>query len=279
VKLIVAKLIYFISMIKTIDINKILKDKNPKLEKWMPGFIINYLKRIFHQDEINKVLHETKDLKNFVFCNVLIKRFNLKFESEGLKNIPKKGGVMFVINHPLGGFDALGLVHEISKIRADVKFMVNDVMMNFSNVEDFMVGVNKYGTKTKDSVKRLNELFASDNAVLIFPAGLVSRKTNGIVMDSEWKKTFVVRAKKFKRNIVPIHITGELSSFFYGISNFRKIIGIKANIEMMYLANETFKLKNKTFNITVGKPINYTTFDTSKTDLAWAAEVRMWFTI
>jgi len=262
------------NMKKIIDINKILKDKNPKLEKWMPGFIINYLKRIFHQDEINKVLHETKDLKNFVFCNELIKRFNLKFESEGLENIPKKGGVIFAINHPLGGFDALGLAYEISKIRPDVKFMVNDVMMNFSNVEDFMVGVNKHGAKTKDSVNQLNELFASDNAVLIFPAGLVSRKTNGSVVDSEWKKTFVVRAKKFQRNIVPIHITGELSNFFYGLSNFRKKIGIKANIEMMYLANETFKLKNKTFNITIGKPINYKMFDKSKTDLAWAAEVK-----
>jgi len=261
-------------MKKIIDINTILKDKNPKLEKWMPGFIISYLKRIFHQDEINKVLHETKDLKNFVFCNELIKRFNLKFESEGLGNIPNTGGVIFVINHPLGGFDALGLAHEISKIRPDVKFMVNDVMMNFSNVEDFMVGVNKHGAKTKDSVKQLNELFASDNAVLIFPAGLVSRRTNGIVMDSEWKKTFVVRAKKFQRNIVPIHITGELSKFFYGLSNWRKKLGVKANIEMMYLANETFKLKNKTFKITFGKPISYETFDKSKTDLEWASKVR-----
>jgi 1-acyl-sn-glycerol-3-phosphate acyltransferase len=261
-------------MKKVIDINKILKDKNPKLEKWMPAFIINYLKRIFHQDEINQVLHENKDLKNFVFCDELIKRFNLKFQSEGLKNIPKTGGVIFVINHPLGGFDALGLAHEISKVRPDVKFMVNDVMMNFSNVEDFMVGVNKHGAKTKDSVKQLNELFTSDNAVLIFPAGLVSRRTNGIVVDSEWKKTFVVRAKKFQRNIVPIHISGELSNFFYSLSNLLKKLGVKANIEMMYLANETFKLKNKSFKITFGKPIGYETFDTQKTDLEWASEVK-----
>jgi putative hemolysin len=261
-------------MKKIIDINTILKDKNPKLEKWIPRFIISYLKRIFHQDEINKTLHETKNLKNLDFCKELVKRFNLKFESSGLENIPVTGGVIFVINHPLGGFDALGLAQEISAIRPDVKFMVNDVMMNFSNVEDFMIGVNKHGAKTKESVKQLNELFASDNGVFIFPAGLVSRKTNGKVVDSEWKKTFVVRAKKFKRNIVPIHISGELSNFFYGLSNLRKKLGVKANIEMMYLANETFKLKNKTFNITVGKPISYEVFDKSKTDLEWAAQVK-----
>lgn len=261
-------------MKKIIDIKKILKDKNPKLEKWVPGFIISYLKRIFHQDEINKILHEIKDLKNYEFCKELVKRFNLKFESTGLENIPATGGTIFVINHPLGGFDALALVHEIAVIRPDVKFMVNDVLMNFSNIEGFMVGVNKHGAKTKDSVQQLNDLFASDKAVFIFPAGLVSRRNKGKVVDSEWKKTFVVRAKKFKRDVIPIHITGELSSFFYGLSNFRKRVGVKANIEMMYLANETFKLKNKTFNITVGKPISYKTFDKRKTDLEWAAEVK-----
>jgi len=137
-----------------------------------------------------------------------------------------------------------------------------------------MVGVNKHGAKSKGSVQLVNELFESDKAVFIFPAGLVSRKKKGKVIDSEWKKTFIVRAKKFERDIIPIHISGELSSFFYGLSNFRKKVGVKANIEMMYLANETFKLKNKTFKITVGEPISYKTFDKSKTDLEWAAEVK-----
>lgn len=261
-------------MKERIDINRILKNKNPNLEKWMPRFIIHYLKRILHQDEINRVLHDTRKLKNFKFCEALIKQFNLKFRSKGLENIPKDRGVIFVINHPLGGFDALGLVQEISTVRSDIKFMVNDVLLNFNNVEDFMVGVNKHGAKTKESVQQLNELFASDKGVCIFPAGLVSRKINGVVMDSEWKKTCIVKARKFKRDIVPVHITGELSNFFYGLSTWRKKIGIKANVEMMYLANETFKLKNKTFKITVGEPISYKTFTKNKTDLAWAAEVK-----
>lgn len=261
-------------MKKVIDIKKILIDKNPKLEKWIPGFIVRYLKKIFHQEEINKILHETKDLKNYKFCSELVRRFNLKFKSKGLENIPEKGGAIFAINHPLGGFDALGLVHEIAVLRPDVKFMVNDVLMNFSNVEDFMVGVNKHGAKSKDSIQRVNDLFASDKAVFIFPAGLVSRRKKGKVIDSEWKKTFIVRAKKYKRDIIPIHIDGELSSFFYRLSNLRKKLGIKTNVEMMYLANETFKLKNKTFNFTIGKPISYKIFDKSKTDLEWAAEVK-----
>ena len=261
-------------MKKVIDIKKIIKEKNPKMAKWIPGFIINYLKRIFHEDEINKTLHEMKDLQGYDFTFELAKRFNLKYETIGLENIPKEGGAIFVINHPLGGFDSLGLVHELYPVRPDVKFVVNDVLLNFSNINNFMVGVNKHGVKTKDSVHQLNELFASDKAVFIFPAGLVSRRNKGVIKDSEWKKTFIVRAQKFKRDIIPIYFDGELSNFFYRLSSFRRKIGIKTNIEMLYLANETFKLRNSTFKITIGKPISYSHFDKSKTALEWAQDVK-----
>ncbi len=259
---------------KIIDISKILKEKNPKLERWIPRFIVRYLKRIFHQNEINQILDETKNLHNYEFCLDLVRRFNLKFESRGLENIPVSKGAIFVINHPLGGFDALALVHEIIPIRNDTKFVVNDVLMNFKNINDLMVGVNKHGVKTKESIHKLNELFSSDKAVFIFPAGLVSRRTKGKVVDSDWKKTFVTKAIKYKRDVIPIHIDGELSSFFYRLSNFRKKIKLKANIEMMYLANETFKLKGKSFKITVGKPISYKMFDKTKTNVEWAKEVK-----
>ncbi|MDX2359665.1 MAG: glycerol acyltransferase [Crocinitomicaceae bacterium] len=259
---------------KFIDIRKLLKEKNPKLEKWIPGFIIGYLKKIFHQEEINRILIENKDLEVRAFCNDLQKRFGLQFKGKGLENVPTSGGAIFVANHPLGGFDALGVVQTIAPIRTDLKFVVNDVMMNIKNIESLMVGVNKHGVKSKESIEKVNELFLSDKAAFIFPAGLVSRRKNGKVIDSEWKKTFVVRAKKFKKEIIPIHIDGELSSFFYRLSNMRKRLGVKANVEMLYLANETFKLKNSEFTITVGKPISYKMFDKSKSDNEWANEVK-----
>lgn len=261
-------------MKKVIDIKKIIKDKNPKLAKWIPKFLVNYLKRIFHEDEINKIMDENKELYNYKFCEDLAKRFNLEFELKGQENIPLEGGVLFAMNHPFGAFDALALVLEIAPIRPNAKFVVNDVLMNFDNVEGYMVGVNKHGVKTKNSVEQVNNLFESDSAVFMFPAGLVSRGKKGNVEDSEWKKTFIVRAKKHKRDVVPIFIDGELSSFFYRLSNIRKKFGIKANIEMMYLVNENFKLKNRKFTMTVGKPISYKTFDKSKSDKEWAAEVK-----
>lgn len=261
-------------MKKFIDIERIIDEKNPKAKKWIPKFLVRYLKRIFHQEEVNRIIEENKDIYDYEFCRDLVHRFNLQFSVTGIENIPKTGGVICVVNHPLGGFDALAMVNEITPYRADCKFIVNDVLMNIENIHGYMVGVNKHGSMTKESILKLNELFESDKAVFVFPAGLVSRRKKGVVMDSEWKKTFVARAKKYQRDVVPIHIDGGLSPFFYRLSNFRKRLGIKANLEMLYLANETFKLKNQKFNITIGEPINHTVFDKSKTDKEWAEEVK-----
>jgi putative hemolysin len=259
---------------KFIDLEKLMESKNPGITKKLPGFIINYLKRILHQDEINQILHENKNLKNEEFCEDIIRRFNITLEMEGVENIPKEGGVILASNHPLGGMDALAVVSMLKPIRKDIKFIVNDLLMNLENLKDLFVGVNLHGKKSVQSLEKVNELFASDKAIFLFPSGLVSRKIKGKVQDEEWKKTFISRAKKFQKDIVPIHIDGRLSNFFYNLANLRTFFGIKANIEMLYLANELFKLKNQTVRITFGEPISYKSFTKEKSDKQWAEEVR-----
>lgn len=259
---------------KFIDIDNVIDQKNPKLKKWIPKFIVRYLKRILHQNEINTILEENKDIYDYDFCVNILERFNDQTELVGSENIPKTGGAIFVVNHPLGGLDALAIVKEITPFRKDIKFVVNDILLNLKNISGLFIGVNKHGTNSKQDLLKLSKTFDSEQAVFVFPAGLVSRKTKGKVRDLEWKKTFVVRAKKFNKNIIPVHISGELSPFFYRLSNIRKTLRLKANIEMLYLANETFKLQNKKFTITIGKPIKYTTFDNSKSDQEWANYVK-----
>jgi putative hemolysin len=259
---------------KFIDIEKIIRDKNPRLLKWIPGFIIRYLKRTLHQEELNDALEEHKALNGYEFSKVIIKRFNITVKVEGVENIPKTGGAIFACNHPLGGFDALAVIQEIYPLRPDMKFVVNDILLRLPNLKNMFQGVNKHGTNTKDSLEELNKLFASDQAIFVFPAGLVSRKQKGQVEDLEWMKTFITRSKKFERDVIPVFIDGQLSNFFYRLANFRKFIGIKANIEMLYLVDELFKQANKTITIRFGKPIPYTTFDKTKKDPEWAAWVK-----
>ena len=259
---------------KYIDIERLIASKNPKLLKWTPNFLIRYLKKKIHEDEVNHTMRHTKGMSGYEFSKYVIDRFNIKVKIEGLENLPQKGGVIMTLNHPLGGMDAMALITEVHPYRQDFKFVVNDILLNLENLKDMFVGVNKHGANGKEALTELNDLFASDKLVFVFPAGLVSRKKNGVIKDLEWKKTFVTRAKKFERNVIPVYIDGELTKFFYRLSNFRTKIGIKANIEMLYLVDELYKQENKTMLIKFGEPIPYTTFDTSKKDIEWAQWVK-----
>jgi len=259
---------------KFIDIEKIIAEKNPRLLRWMPRFLVRYLKRILHEDEVNQAIEENKDVYGYDFCVDIIKRFNITVNAEGIENIPKKGGAIFACNHPLGGFDALAIIQEAYPIRKDIKFVVNDILLHLNSLKGMFTGVNKHGTNTKESLEELNELFESDRAIFVFPAGLVSRKKKGRVEDLEWKKTFITRSKKYHQPVIPVYIDGKLSNFFYRLANFRKFIGIKANIEMLYLVNELFKQKDKTITIRFGKPIPYTIFDKTRKDIEWANWVK-----
>ncbi len=259
---------------KFIDIEKVIKSKNPKLLNWLPKFIVSHLKRIVHQDEINQVLVDFKDDYDYEFCKKIIKKFNIKVKVKGVENIPKTGGFIFASNHPLGGIDAMALVTIIEPYRKDVQFIVNDILLHLKNLHGLFVGVNKHGANSKNALNLIDKLFASNQAIFVFPAGLVSRKKEGVVADLEWKKTFITRAKKHQKTIIPIYVGGNLSNFFYQLANLRTVLGIKANIEMLYLADETFKQKNKTLNIIFGTPIKASFFDKTKTDKEWAAWMR-----
>lgn len=257
-----------------IDLEKLMESKNPGITKKIPGFIIRYLKRILHQEEINKIIIENKGLKNEVFCEDIIKRFGIKLEVEGIENVPTENGIILAANHPLGGMDALAIVTILKPIRKDINFIVNDLLLNLENLKEMFVGVNLHGKKSAKSLEKVNELFASDKAVFLFPSGFVSRKIKGKVRDFEWQKTFVSRSKRYEKAVVPVFIDGKLSNFFYRLANIRTFLGMKANIEMLYLAHELFKLKGETVKVRFGKPIPHTTFDKSKTDKEWANHVR-----
>lgn len=259
---------------KFIDVEKIIGDKNPTLLKRLPGFVLNYLKRILHQDEVNQILYQNRELMGSDFCDNIVERFSINVSAFGLENVPQKGGVILACNHPLGGMDAMAVSHLMAQLRKDFKFIVNDILMELPNLRGIFTGVNKHGANAASSLKKVDELFGSSEAIFVYPAGLVSRKKNGRVKDLQWKKTFVTRAKKYNTPIVPVHISGELSAFFYNLARIREALGIKANLEMLYLVNEQFKLQAKPINVTFGKLIAPEMLTTHKTDLEWAQEIK-----
>jgi putative hemolysin len=257
-----------------IDIEKVIKDKNPKLAKILPRFIINYIKKTLHQDELNYVLEKYKDKFGLEFVHAVLNEFNVKYKVNGEHNIPKEGRYIFAANHPLGGIESVAMMRMIGQYHKNIRFIVNDVLLNLKNYDPLFVPVNKFGAQARESAKILENVYASDNQVLIFPAGLVSRKINGKVQDLEWQKSFITKARQYKRDIVPVFIHGENSKFFYRLASIRRLLGIKANIEMFYLADEMFKKTNSTIEYNIGKPISWQTFDKRHTPKEWAALIR-----
>jgi putative hemolysin len=254
---------------KFIDLRRVFASKNPRLAKNMPGFVFRLLERIIHQNEINDFMFRNKDRWGLDYCEAILDGFGITSAVEKPLEIKPAGRYLIVSNHPLGGMDGIALLYETGKVRQDVLFPVNDLLLNLPNLYELFIPVNKHGSNA-DNIRLFNETFASDALILYFPAGLVSRKQSGIIKDVEWKKTFLTKAKASNRDIVPVYIDGRNSNFFYNLANLRKRLGIKANIEMLFLPHEMYKYKNKNIRITFGKPIPVSVFDKSRSDQQWA---------
>jgi putative hemolysin len=257
-----------------IDIDKVLKKKNPTLYRLLPGFIIRYLKRIVHQDELNYIIETFNNLEGLEFVDAVLNYFKIETTIVGEENVPKEGRFILASNHPIGGIDGMIFMQQAGKFFGTTKSVINDLLMNILNLRPLFIGVNKHGANSREGIEEIDKVFSSDVQILIFPAGLASRKIKGNIVDLEWKKTIIARSIKYKRDIIPVHITGQLSNFFYNFANVRKALRIKSNLEMLYLSDETFKQKEKKFVITFGKPISYEQFDNSLTHYQWAQKVK-----
>ena len=261
---------------KKIDIEKILKKKMPSLKKRLPKFVISYIERAICQDEINRVYSKLGHLQGYDFAHALLQEeFNIKYNVIGKENLPKDSHVIFACNHPLGGADGVIMIDILGATYPSLKIPVNDFLMNIDNLCIFFIPINKISGQAKGTSQLLNDVCSSDDAILFFPSGQCSRRQeNGEIKDNEWKKTFISKAIQYQRDIIPIHFDGKNSKFFYNLAYYRKKLGIKVNIEMLYLPSELFKQRNKTFTIKIGQPIPYSTFDKSKTEKEWAQWVK-----
>lgn len=258
----------------TVHVEEILKEKNPALHKKLPRFAIRWFEKLIYQEPLNVFLNKYGHLDGKDFTDGMAEHLNLKLEVRGWENIPDEGRFTFASNHPLGGLDGMMLVSVIARKFPDFKFLVNDILMNVLNLKDTFLPINKHGAQARDAAAYINEIFASDKQICIFPAGLVSRKQHGEIKDLQWQKNFINKSIQHKRDVIPLYVSGQNSKFFYWLANFRKRIGIKVNIEMLFLPSEMLKYTNRTMVVTFGKPIKYETFDRSKSQLEWADYVK-----
>lgn len=257
-----------------INIEAVLASKSKKLARFVPSFLIRYLERIVHQDEMNEAFTRYKDVKGVDFIHTVFDYLDIKYTSSGLDSLPRDGRYLFASNHPFGGMDGMMLVDEMTAHLGPSKIIANDLLMNIVNLQSVFVPVNKHGGQSREVLAQFREVMNSDICVATFPSGLCSRMIDSQVADLEWKTTFIKDAIKSKRDIVPVYFDGRLSNFFYRLYKIRKFLGIKFNIEMLYLVDELFKQRGGRFEIRFGAPIPLGEFENTKDLRAVAALVR-----
>ncbi len=261
-----------------IDLREIFTAKVPKLMKYMPNWLFRKIQKLLHEDDINEILTKYGHLQGVDFINALIADFNLELELKGVDNLMVSDRILVASNHPLGGLDGIALIAAVGNHRGKTLTPVNDFLMFVKPLELIFIPVNKVGSATADreeNIRLFNETFEGDATICYFPFGLCARKDDdGKLQDLDWKKTFLTKSKAYQRDIVPVHIEGRNSNFFYNLARWRKKLNIKVNIEMAFLVNEFFNQRNKKLTISFGKPIPYQFFDRRFTDAQWAEKLR-----
>lgn len=247
----------------------------PKLMKKLPRFAVKFIKRRIHQDDINDCILKAEHYKGAGFFDEALKYIGITYRTRGEENLEMGKKYIFACNHPLGGPEALIIGSVFRQIYGDgFKVPANKMLTQMKPLAEFFIPVNVGRAQGRDIGEKIATMFESDSQILVFPAGLCARTINGKITEMPWKKMFITQAKKYERDVVPVHISGHNSRWYFFLSWLSRTLGLKFNIGMVYLVDELFNKKGQEFVITFGKPIPYSSFDKSRTDVQWAAEVK-----
>lgn len=262
---------------KTIDIDDLLKSKMGAKKKFVPKPLVSWLKKIIHQDEVNKYLWESRHLVGVDWLEECVRYLDMRMEYKGVENLPDKNDgklYTFVSNHPMGGEDGVAIGAFIGRhYDGRFRYLVNDLLMNLPGLAPLCIPINKTGKQSRNFPAMVEAGFQSDNHMLMFPAGICSRRRDGEIHDIPWSKTFITKSVEYQRDVVPMYFSGGNSDFFYKLANFSDKYVKKINIAMFFLVDEMYKNVHKDFSITVGKPIPWQTFDKSRSAKEWAKYV------
>ena len=243
--------------------------------KKIPRFLVRWLKKLVHQDFLNGFF--TKGYEGVDFCQKCIEYLDVTLDVEGLDNLDTSGATRytFASNHPLGGIDGVALGAVLGRaFDGKVKYLVNDLLMNLKGLAPLCVPVNKIGGQSRNLPALIAEAFASDDQMIMFPAGACSRKIDGKIQDYAWSKAFITKSVQSGRQVVPIHFIGQNSKRFYNVDRLCKRLGIKANLAMLFLPDELYKGQHSRYKVIIGEPIAPETFDASRSASQWAQWVR-----
>lgn len=242
-----------------INLRRIIRDRLGRKSFLVPGFLRRWLERLVCQEQLNELLEHNYPRRGAEFCRGVLADLDVKVDLRGVVNLPppSEPRVLLVCNHPLGGLDGMALIAAFSDyFGTQLQVVVNDLLMAVEPLGDCFVPVNKHGAQSRCTARTLDAAMASDAPVLMFPAGLVSRRgADGTVADLKWNKMFLRKAVDYRRNVVPLHFDGHNSASFYKAAQRRVRLGLRFNFEMLLLPREVFASRGKHFTVTCGHSI------------------------
>jgi len=259
-----------------INVEAVVKSKAPKYYPKIPKWVFRFVEWLVCQKEMNTTLLKLQDKEGVDFAEGMCDELKVKYNVEGMENIPDDGRFIFVSNHPLGAFDGISYIKIFGRKYPKFKVIVNDILMNIYNLRPVFLPVNTLGAQKRSDMDAIAAAYKDDETqILSFPAGFCSRFMERKIQDTPWKKSVITQAIESQRDIVPMYFGGRNSITFYGLEWIRRVFGMKFNIGLILLPWQMMKTaKNKTFTIKIGKPIPWQTFDKSKTPTEWAAWLR-----
>ncbi len=256
-----------------IDLRRVITDKSGRLSPLIPRSLLGWLERTVHVREINAILDRLEGVTGMSFVDAALAELGVTVRARYPERLDSARRPLVVANHPLGGLDGLALLQIVGRRVDRVLLPANDLLMNLENLRPLLVPVNKHGSN-RDNRSAFDAAFGDASAVVHFPAGLCSRKKGSVVRDLDWQKSFIVRAKRFERDLVPVLVTGRNSEFFYNLARLRRWIGLRFNVEMLFLVDEMFRQRGRTIDLTFGHPVRWELLDASRTSWAWARSLR-----
>lgn len=261
-----------------IDLDQVLRRRLASRYDRIPKWLIRKAEKFIRQDDLNALMEGAHGARDAGFCRSVLEQMGTTYTVVHPERLPAPAAkrVIFTCNHPLGALDGIIIIDMLSALYGSgIKFIVNDLLSAVEPLSGVFLPVNKHGVQSRESVAAIEEALGGDDPVIIFPAGLCSRASfTGRVADLDWNKMFVGQAIRHGRDIVPLHFEGRNSASFYLTSKIRALLGIKFNIEMIRLPREVFRCRNKSFTITVGNRIPFTSLKGGNGAAATAARLR-----
>lgn len=213
--------------------------------------LIRSLSRIARIDDIDAFVRDHAHLRGFAFVEAALERLDCRFLVDQVERerIPETGRVVIVANHPMGALDALALLAFVGSVRRDVRIVANDFLSAFEGLSDLLIPLRVFGGRAgADSLRQVDQALRAEQAVIVFPAGEVSRLTPIGVRDAAWRHGFLRFAEQAEAPVVPVRIEGRNSALFYGVSALFRPLGTGL------LPREMFARQQSRLVIRVGAP-------------------------